>query len=120
MTSLDWIAQILLAAVFLWVGFSKFIAFQRHEGAQNWPDWRGAGLGRKAAYSIAVVEIMGALGLVVPVKIWRPDFLPLLAAAVLSLLSLAAIVHQTRRKQHAAPLVALFLLTLLVIVGQLR
>src|SRR5271165_5070757 len=120
MTSLNWIAQILLAAVFLSIGFSKIFAFQRHEGARNWPNWRGTGLGRQAAYAIALVEIVGALGLVVPVKIWRPDFLPLLAAVVLSLLTLAAIVYQARRKEHAAPVVALFLLTLLVIVGQLR
>jgi uncharacterized membrane protein YphA (DoxX/SURF4 family) len=118
MNSLDRIAQLLLVGIFLFAGLSKLFAFQWPPQVQAGPSWRGNGLPRGVAYSIALMEIAGALGLVVPLNLWQPDLLPKLAAAGLALLTLAAFSYHVRRKEPAAPMMALFLLTLFVIVGR--
>jgi len=48
-----------------------------------------------------------------------PEFLPLLAASGLALLMTAAGIYHDLRRESAAPVVALFLLALFVIVGHL-
>jgi uncharacterized membrane protein YphA (DoxX/SURF4 family) len=119
MNGLEQIAQILLVGIFLFAGLSKIFAFQKEPQVQAGPNWRGNGLPRGVAYAIAVVEIAGALGLVVPLRFWQSDMLPRLAAAGLALLTLAIYFYYVRRKEPAAaPMMALFLLTLLVIVGR--
>jgi uncharacterized membrane protein YphA (DoxX/SURF4 family) len=118
MNSLERIAELLLVGIFLFAGLSKIFAFQRQPQVQAGPSWRGSGLPRGVAFSIALMEIAGALGLVVPLHLWQPDLIPQLAAAGLALLTLAAFAYHVRRREPAAPLMALFLLTLLVIVGR--
>jgi uncharacterized membrane protein YphA (DoxX/SURF4 family) len=118
MNNLDWFAQILLAGIFLFFGLSKILATQRQKRApQANATWNGAGLPRTTACAIALVEILCALALVVPVRSWRPDLPPLLAAAGLALLLLAACTYHIRRREHAGLSVALFLLALFVVIG---
>jgi uncharacterized membrane protein YphA (DoxX/SURF4 family) len=119
MNTLLWIAQILLACVFFYAGFSKIFAFRRQKAvAPTEPRFDGVGLPHELAAAIALFEIAAALGLVLPVDLWQPDFLPRVAAAGCAILALVACVYHVRRKEHTAPIVALFLLALFVIVGR--
>jgi len=118
MNNLDWFAQILLAAIFLFAGLRQAFAFQRATAMQDGFSLRCVALPRTPAFLIALVEIALALVLIVPVNLWRPDILPSLAAAGLGLLTLGVFFYRVRRNEPAAPLVALFLLTLFVIVGR--
>jgi uncharacterized membrane protein len=70
------------------------------------------------AYAIAIMEIAGALGLVLPLVLRQTDLLPGLAAVGLAILTLAVSIYYVRHKKPAAPMLALFCLTLLVIVGR--
>jgi hypothetical protein len=68
---------------------------------------------------VAFLEIAGALALVVPLNAWQPDMLARLAAVGLALMTLAVCLYRVRRKEPAAPVMALFLLTVFVIIGRL-
>jgi uncharacterized membrane protein YphA (DoxX/SURF4 family) len=119
MNTLLWIAQIILAGVFLFTGFSKIFAYgqvvkvveARSKGGQ-------VGMSRAQAVVVGLVEIAGAAGVLVPMDVWPPDVLLRLAAAGLALLMVAAGIYHIRRQESAAPDVALFLLALFVIVGR--
>ena len=119
MNGLHWTAQILLAAVFLFAGFSEIFSFRRRAAALPGGVTLGFdGLPYELALVIGVAEIVGALALVVPVDLWPPDILPRLAAATLGLLTVAGGIYHQRRRESAAPNVALFLLALFVIVAR--
>ena len=119
MNGLHWAAQILLAGVFLFVGFSKIFAHRRQASVlPAVPGFAAIGLSNELAVAIGIVEIAGALALVVPVDLWPPDILPRLAAAGLALVAMTAAVYHMRRHESAAPSIALFLLALFVIVGR--
>lgn len=116
---LHWTAQILLAAVFLFAGFSEILSYRsRTKVPPGRPTLGFPGLPYELAVAIGVVEIAGALALMVPIDLWPPDILPRLAAAGLALLTIAGGVYHQRRRESAAPNVALFLLALFVIVGR--
>jgi DoxX-like protein len=118
MNSLDRFAQMLIAAIFLFAGLSKIFALRRRTQTQAAPSWSGKGLSRRTVCAIAWMEIAGALGLVVPLDLWQPNMLPSLAAGELALLTLAVSIYHVRHKEPAAPMFALFFLSLLVIVGR--
>jgi hypothetical protein len=118
MNNLDRFAEFLLVGIFLFAGLSKILAYQRQPRAQGGPSWRGNGMASGMAYPIALMEIAGAVGLVVPLNLWQPDMIARLAAAGLALLTLATFLYRVRRKESGAPVMALFLLTLFVIVGR--
>ena len=118
MNRLDWIAQILMAGLFLFAGISRIVRFGRKAHAvQTAPGWSTTELPRGLSLVIAVLEIAGALALVVPFNAWQPDVLPVLAAAGLALLTLSICIYRVSRKEPAAPVTALFLLTLFVLIG---
>jgi uncharacterized membrane protein YphA (DoxX/SURF4 family) len=120
MNNLVWIVQYLLAAVFLIAGICKIFSISQRS---VWlPEVQGCepkGLSHKAACTIAFLEIAGALALVLPLRFGQQDVLPMLAATGFALLTVAAAVYHARRKQPAAPILALFLLALFVIVGHI-
>jgi hypothetical protein len=120
MNSLDWFAQILMAALFLFAGLSRIVTMRRKtQVIQTAPGWRTSELPLGWAWVVAALEIAGAVALLIPFSLWRPDILPLLAAVGLALLALAVCIYRAWRKEPAAPVMALFLLTLFVIVGRL-
>jgi hypothetical protein len=120
MNQLDWFAQMLLAGVFLFAGLRRFLLFQRKaEAVTAAPIWRSAEFPPSFSWAIALLEIGGALALVLPLTLWRPDFLPQLAAMGLALLTLCVCVYRVRRREPATPVMVLFLMTLFVIVGRL-
>ncbi len=119
MNGLLWIAQILLAGVFFFTGVSKILAYDELVKAVEAKSKGGKiGMSRLQAAIVGVAELVGAVGVVIPVDLWPPYVLLRLAAAGLALLMVAAGIYHLRRQESAAPSVALFLLALFVIVGR--
>jgi uncharacterized membrane protein YphA (DoxX/SURF4 family) len=119
MNELLWIAQILLAGIFLFTGVSKLLAYERVIGAvEARSKGLPAGVSRGVAACIGVAEIAGALGVISPPS-WMPDHLLIrMAAAGLALIMVGAGIYHLRRQDSAAPAVSLFLLALFIIVGR--
>lgn len=119
MNDLLWIAQIILAGIFLFAGFTKIFAYERLVKAVEARSKSGrVGMTQTQAVTVGILEIGGAVGLLVPMDVWPPNILLRLAAGGLALLMVAAGIYQIRRKDSAAPSVALFLLALFIIVGR--
>ncbi|MGP8268568.1 MAG: DoxX family protein [Terracidiphilus sp.] len=119
MNGLLWIAQILLAGVFLFTGVSKILAYDGLVKAVEAKSKGGRiGMSRQQAALVGIAELIGAVGVVVPMDLWPPYVLLRLAAAGLALLMVIAGIYHIRRQESAAPSVALFLLALFVIVGR--
>ncbi|MGA3131664.1 MAG: DoxX family protein [Terracidiphilus sp.] len=124
MNTLIWIGQISLAAVFFVTGVTKLLAYktlvktleQRHATAPiKMTETQGC--------AIALLEIAGAVGVILP-PAWTPDalspdyLLARLAAGCLALLMVGASIYHVRRNESASPAIATFLLALFVIVGR--
>lgn len=119
MNGMDWFAQILLAGVFFFDGFRRiFVCSLRNESQPHRPRSNAISLPFGVTCIVGLIEMAGALGLVVPVHSWQPNVLPILAASVLALLTGTALVYHLYRRQPAAPVVVLFLLVLLAIIGR--
>ena len=123
MNGLLWIAQLLLAAIFLFTGTSKLLAYERLMGAlESRSNGLPPGVSRRLAAFIGVAEIVGALGVVMPPELLPIDLPPHLllkmAASGLALIMVLAGIYHLRRQESAAPDVTLFLLALFVIVGR--
>lgn len=119
MNTLLWIAQIILAGTFLFTGFSKIIAYEKLVKVVETRSRAGRiGMSRGQAAMVGLLEIAGAVGVLVPVDVWPPDVLLRLACGGLALLMVAAGIYHNRRQESAAPSVSLFLLALFVIVGR--
>jgi len=119
MNALLWIAQILLAGVFLFTGITKILAYEKLVKAVEARSKGGRiGMSRGVAAMVGLLELIGAVGVLAPVDPWPPYILLRLAAAGLALLMVAAGVYHLRREEPATPSVVLFLLALFVIVGR--
>jgi hypothetical protein len=119
MNGLLWIAQLILAGVFLLVGVTKIVAYEKLVKELEARSKSGPiGMTRGQAAVVGLLEIVGALGVVVPLDLGGPYFLVLLAAGGLALLMVAAGIYHLLREESAAPSVALFLLALFIIVGR--
>lgn len=76
MNTLLWIAQIILAGVFLSMGISKILAYEKFVKAMEDRSQAGRlGMSRSLAAFIGLLEITGAIGLLVPVDLWPPHVL---------------------------------------------
>jgi uncharacterized membrane protein YphA (DoxX/SURF4 family) len=119
MNTLLWIAQIILAGVFLFTGFSKIFAYGQVVKVVEARSKAGRiGMTRVQAALVGLVEILGAAAVLVPMDLWPPYIFLRLAAGGLALLMVAAGIYHIRRQESAAPSVSLFLLALFVIVGR--
>jgi uncharacterized membrane protein YphA (DoxX/SURF4 family) len=124
MNALLWIAQILLAGIFLFIGITKLFAYQRLiRRFEGLPGRGAATLTRAQAVPVGLLEVAGAIGVVMPPmftpEALAPDYLMVrLAAAGLALLMVGAGVYHARHRESAAPSVTLFLLALFVLVGR--
>ncbi len=73
MNGLLWIAQILLAGVFLFAGGSKILAYDELVKAVEAKSKGGKiGMSRSQAAVVGIAELIGAVGVVVPVDPWPP------------------------------------------------
>jgi hypothetical protein len=110
--------EILLAGVFLFIGIWQIVTYGRRPkslGARH----RSLPLGLPHGFVIAVglIEIVAALGLVIPFGPIPPERLALIAATGLAVLTLTVAIYRTRRQQSAVPSTMLFLMALFVILG---
>jgi uncharacterized membrane protein len=119
MNYLMWTAQGILAAVFFITGMSKLLAFGRVKSFLG-RKLKGGPIGISSGQgaSIGLLEVAGALGILMPESIVPNYMTVILAAAGLGLLMICAATYHFRRKEPAAPDIALFLLTIFVIVGR--
>jgi hypothetical protein len=119
MNALLWIAQVLLAAIFLVTASTKLFAYEKLiDTVEARMKGGAAGISRGLAAFIGVAEFAGALGVVSPPSLLPGHLLVRLAAAGLALIMVLAGIYHLRREEPAAPTVALFLLALFVIVGR--
>jgi drug/metabolite transporter (DMT)-like permease len=111
--------EVLLAGVFLWIGFRQILSFRRRPKALGADNRRlPLGLPYGVVVAIGLFEIVAALALVVAFGTNQPASVALIAATGLALITLMAAILNVRRHRSAVPSVALFLMALFVIVGQ--
>ena len=121
MNTILWIAQLGLAAIFFYAGIKNLLAFQKHDlRAAAGPSFQWIGVSAPTACAIGFAEILGAVGLVVPLGSQDPYILAQLSAGGLELLLIAACIYHARRNEHTSPLVGLFFLAVFVIVGRMH
>jgi uncharacterized membrane protein YphA (DoxX/SURF4 family) len=114
-----WIVQFIMAGVFVFTGVSKVVAYPQLVSLVEAHNKRGRiGMSRGLAAQVGLLEMIGAVGLVVPYDFWPPHILVRLAAGGLALLMVIAVIYHFRRQEHATPSVVLFLMALFVIVGR--
>jgi hypothetical protein len=98
-----WIGQILLALAFLQVSYGHSLAFEQWS-QRSGMDWLAA-VGRGRMRMIASLELLGAIGLILPAALGVLPWLTTLAAACLAVLMGFAIVFHARRPAEARNIV---------------
>jgi hypothetical protein len=119
MNALLWIVQILLAGTFFITAGGKLFAYEKVvKVVEARSKGRSIGMTRGQAAAVAIAEILGALGVLMPVEIFPPHLIVLVAALWLALLMVAACIYHVIRRESATPSIVLFLLALFIIVGR--
>jgi DoxX-like family len=119
MNTLLWMAQILLAGVFFFTGVSKVLAYDKVvKAVEARTKGHKVGMSRGLAAQLGLLEIVGAIGVVLPFDLWPPHILLLAAAIGLALLMVIACIYHVRRQERAEPSIVLFLLALFIIIGR--
>jgi uncharacterized membrane protein len=90
-----WIVQVFLALAFFGAGFDQ--AANYNDARRRLP-WVGA-LSRGQATVIGALEILGAIGLIVPAWMGTIPSLTVLAAAALAVLMFLAVIFHARRNE---------------------
>lgn len=112
-----WVVAGLLAAAFLFSGaFKLALSREKYVAQQPWAAGAPAWLPRV----IGVLEVLGAVGLILPAAVGVAPVLVPLAAVGLALVMAGAMVMHTRRKEYSAlvPNVVLLLLAAVVAWGR--
>jgi uncharacterized membrane protein YphA (DoxX/SURF4 family) len=110
-----WIVQGVVCAAFLASGGLKVFAYERYKDAAA-KGSKGPPLSKGLTTFIGIVEIAGALGVILPMAIGIAPGLTQLAAAGLAIVMiLAAIFHLRRHEPVVAPAVLLALSAFVVI-----
>jgi hypothetical protein len=119
MNTVLWFTQVILGGVFLFTGFSKIVAYPQVVRTMS-ARLKGGPvvMSRMQAALAGAAEIVGAVGVLIPVDLWPPHMLLRLACAWLALLMVGAGIYHARRKEAATPSVVLLLLALFIIVGR--
>ena len=116
MQGLEWVFSIVLAAVFFIVGVIMVFRYEKSRDLLPWVK----DVPRALVQAIGVAEILGALGLILPVMTGIYSWLTPVAAVGLSLLMLFAAVFHFLRRETTEAGVNVILLILLVIVAYVR
>jgi len=112
-----WIAQGLLAAMYLMAGIMKTFNTAKAREAMTWTQGRTDGFIR----FVGISELLGALGLILPLITGVLPWLTVLAAAGLTLIQLLAIFteHLPKKEYNVIPVnVVLLVLAVFVIIGR--
>lgn len=116
MNGLEWVFSIVLAVVFFITGVNKVFRYDKARTMMPWVN----DVPRALVLVIGVAEILGALGLILPVLIGVYSWLTPVAAAALALLQfMAAMFHTARGDKAEVPSNVLFII-LLIIVAYIR
>jgi uncharacterized membrane protein YphA (DoxX/SURF4 family) len=114
-----WIIQGLLAAMFLFSGGMKLVAFDRYTTMiQERSAGKGPGLSRMLATLIGASEVAGSFGLILPHATGILPVLTPLAALGLAVIMMGATVYHWRRRE--APFFTIVLLGLTLFVAFAR
>ncbi len=111
-----WIVQLLLAALFIAAGGMKVFAYDKYKAMseKNGP----SGLNHGLVTFIGLCEIVGAVGIVLPMAAnVAPWLSPAAATGLAAVMLLAALYHVRRHEPPTAP-AALFLFAAFVAVGR--
>ena len=118
MTIVLWIVQVLLALAFIMAGFMKaFQPIEKLRERMSWARHVAPGLVRL----IGTLEVLGALGLILPVATHiLPWLTPVAALGLVLTMIVAAVVHlRLKEASHAGIPLVLLLLSLFVAIGYL-
>lgn len=109
-----WIITVLLTVAFLGAGIMKLIRPRSAliDGGMPW----AADFSSASIKVIALLEIIGALGLILPLATSVASVLTPVAAVALAALMLGAVVVHVRRREPVVPPVVLTLLSIVVVV----
>lgn len=112
-----WIAQALLALMFIFAGMTKAFQYEKAKSTLPWVKDVSRGL----VTFIGLAELLGGIGLIVP---WAADVAPNLtpsAAAGLAVIMLFAAIYHAKRKENQAIGMNIILLALaiFVVIGRL-
>jgi hypothetical protein len=119
MNTLLWIMQILLAGAFLITAGGKLFAYDKViKVVESRTKGHTVAMTRGQATLVAMAEIAGAIGILMPVDVDSPHMVILAAASWLAFLMIAATIYHFARKEHATPSIVLLLMALFVIVGR--
>jgi len=119
MNTVLWIVQLIMAGVFIFTGAGKMLAYDKlKQVAEARSKGKPIGMSRGLASQVGLLEIIGAIGLILPMDLFPPHLIVLSAAACLGLLMILGSIYHIRRQDSAVPNVVLFLMALLVIVGR--
>jgi len=123
MNGLVWIAQLLLAGIFLTAGTMRLFAFAPMVRAlESWAHGSIPLLPTRAKI-IGILEVALAFGVIMPDIFTPEEMVPeyiiiRISAAGLALLMIGSGIYHMRRKESAALAISIFLLALFVIVGR--
>ncbi|MFE4824828.1 DoxX family protein [Streptomyces sp. NPDC056704] len=112
-----WIIAALLAAAFLFSGLFKLaLSHEKYTAAQDW----AAGAPRWAPHAIGALEVLGAIGVVLPAMVnIAPVLVPLAATGLALVMAGAVTVHLRRGELPAlAPSAVLLILAAIVAYGR--
>jgi len=116
---LHWLAQVILAGVFLFTGAGKLLGYAKlKEVVEARSKGLPIGMSRLQAALLGLVEMGAAVCVLMPADVWPPHILVRLASGVLAAVMVGACVYHVQRRESAAPSVTLFLLAVYVIVGR--
>jgi hypothetical protein len=112
-----WVTQVPLALLFIGAGGIKVFAYERYKAVS---ERRGpSGITRGLAGFIGTAELVGAVGLVVPLAVHFAWWLAAWAALGLATVMLLAVIYHSPRRQPPMPSAALLVLAVLLALGRL-
>ena len=118
MDAVIWAVQGLLAAMFLFAGGMKLLAFDRYTKMLEGRSGRDTGLSRPLMTVVGISEVAGGLGLILP---WATGILPVLtplAALGLAVIMIGATNYHRRRGEPLVVTIVLLVLALIVAVAR--
>ena len=98
MDTVIWIAQVLLGIAFVLAGVNHALNYARASQQMAWM----AAVGPERLRVIGTLEILGGIGVLVPLLTGALPWLAPLAAALLALIMVFAIIFHARRGERAA------------------
>ena len=116
MNGLEWVFSAVLAVVFLVVGVVHAFRYETARKRMTWVE----DVPRPLVTVIGIVEILGAIGLILPVATGFYPWLTTVAAVVLGMLMFMAAQFHLRRREKEEAALSLVLLAFLIFVAYLR